>query len=252
VADLYDDARPSYPQPVVEDVIAFAAVAPPERLLEVGAGTGKATVLFAARGFGVLGIEPSPEMAALARRNCSAYLDVRIEESDFERWTGARGEFRLLFSAQAWHWVAPEAGFARARSALAADGAFAAFWNYPSWDECELRDELADAYSRAAYPLAPRDPMHPESTADGALLGRDDQLASAKGFAQAEHRTYRWSLEYTTSAYLRLMQTHSTHIRLAAEARRTLLGEVAKVIDGHGGSLTLPLVTHLQLARASG
>ena len=51
VAELYDEVRPSYPAELVEDVIALAPLdgdAP--RALEVGAGTGKATVLFAQRG----------------------------------------------------------------------------------------------------------------------------------------------------------------------------------------------------------
>jgi SAM-dependent methyltransferase len=252
VAELYDEARASYPPALVDEVIAFAAVEPPERLLEVGAGTGKATVLFAARGFGVLGIEPSPEMAALARRNCAGYADVRIEEVDFERWAGVHAGFRLLFSAQAWHWVAPEAGYAKARSALVEGGTFAAFWSYPSWKDCDLRDELAAAYGRADYPLVAGDPMHPSSEADGEVHSRYAQVASADGFSAAEYRTYGWSLDYTTPAYLRLMQTHSTHILLDEETRRVLLAEVAGVIDGHGGSLTLPLITYLHLARASG
>lgn len=252
MAKLYDEARPSYPDALVEDVIAFAAIEPPERILEVGAGTGKATVMFAARGFGVLAIEPSPEMAALARRNCAPYAGVQIEETDFEHWQGTPARARLLFSAQAWHWVAPDAGYAKARAALVEDGAFAAFWNYPIWERCELRDELAAAYGRAAYPRVPGDPMHPASEADDALHSRYRQVALAEGFSHAEHRTYGWSLDYTTSAYLRLIQTHSSHILLPEQSRRALFVAVAEVIDGHGGSFTLPLVTQLHVARASG
>jgi hypothetical protein len=53
VAELYDQARPSYPAVLFDDVIAFAPQSP--RVLEVGAGTGKATVLLAERG-----LESSP------------------------------------------------------------------------------------------------------------------------------------------------------------------------------------------------
>jgi len=47
VAELYDRSRPSYPPALVDDVLEFAGVGPGEadRALEVGAGTGKATVL---------------------------------------------------------------------------------------------------------------------------------------------------------------------------------------------------------------
>ena len=249
VAELYDEARPSYPRALVDDVIAFAAVRPPERILEVGSGTGKATVLFADRGFGVLGIEPSPEMAALARRNCAGYPGVRIEETDFERWAGEAAAFRLVFSAQAWHWVAPGAGYAKARSALVEGGAFAAFWNYPRWEDCEIRDELAAAYQRAAYVPAQGDPMHPGAETSGPRHSRFDEVASAEGFSDAEYRTYRWCLDYTTAEYLRLMRTHSTHILLSEQGLQALLDEVGGVIDRHGGSLALPLVTELHLAR---
>src|SRR5574341_168271 len=41
VAELYDRARPSYPERLVADVVAEIPDAPRARVLEVGAGTGK-------------------------------------------------------------------------------------------------------------------------------------------------------------------------------------------------------------------
>jgi SAM-dependent methyltransferase len=252
VAELYDQARPSYPRALVDDVIAFAGVDPPERVLEVGAGTGKATMLFAARGFGVLGIEPSAAMAAEARRNCAPYPEVRIEETDFERWAVEPRGFGLVFSAQAWHWVAPEVAYARARSALREGGALAAFWNNPVWEECELRDELAEAYRRAGH-AGSEDPLDPAgSEITDAIGDRDARHAAAVGFGPVELQTYRRSLDYSTAGYLRLMGTHSTYLVLAEERRQALFAEVGATIDRHGGRLTLPLATRLYLARASG
>jgi trans-aconitate methyltransferase len=116
VADLYDQSRPSYPEAFVDGVLEFAGAGESDRAVEVGAGTGKATVLFAARGLNVLGIEPSAEMAAVARRNCAAYDNVTIEQTEFERWRPPGQEFKLVFSGQAWHWISPEAGYAVARA----------------------------------------------------------------------------------------------------------------------------------------
>jgi hypothetical protein len=81
VAELYDRARPSYPPELIDDVIEAARLSPADRALEVGTGTGKATELFAERGVGVLGLEPDPEMAGMARRRCAAYEEVTIEQS---------------------------------------------------------------------------------------------------------------------------------------------------------------------------
>jgi SAM-dependent methyltransferase len=105
VADLYDEARPSYPSALVDDVLEYAgaAGATANRVLEVGEGTGKATTLFADRGLDVLAIEPSAAMARIARRNCAAYDNVTIEETEFEQWRPPGHEFRLVFSGQAWH-----------------------------------------------------------------------------------------------------------------------------------------------------
>jgi len=50
VAKLYDRVRPSYPDAVIDAVLAFAGLRPGARILEIGAGTGKATMLLAERG----------------------------------------------------------------------------------------------------------------------------------------------------------------------------------------------------------
>jgi hypothetical protein len=44
VADLYDRSRPSYPEALVDDVVEYAGAAVADPALEIGAGTGKATV----------------------------------------------------------------------------------------------------------------------------------------------------------------------------------------------------------------
>ncbi len=107
VAELYDRARPGYPAELIDDVIAFAPAAGGTRALEVGAGTGKATELFAQRGLEIVALEPSAQMAAVARRNCARYENVSVEQIEFERWSPAGASFGLVFSAQAWHWIAP-------------------------------------------------------------------------------------------------------------------------------------------------
>lgn len=134
VADLYDQHRPAYPVRLIDDLADLAELDGSQAVLEVGAGTGKATLMFAARGIPVVAVEPSVEMAAIARRNCSAYPGVGIELSDFEHWDPGGRRFPLLFSAQAWHWVQPAAGYAAAQQALAKHGILAAFWNRVAWN----------------------------------------------------------------------------------------------------------------------
>jgi SAM-dependent methyltransferase len=246
VAELYDGARPSYPDALVDDVLAVARLEGGQRALEVGAGTGKATVQFARRGVGLLALEPDPKMAAVAMRRCAPYPRVEVAQVEFERWPRAE-RFGLLVSGQAWHWVAPDVRYSRAHEALAEGGLLAVFWNYPDWDRSELRAELEAAYRGAAFPApAPMDPAsRPHLWGDW-----EREMGEMPGFAHPDVRLYDWSCDYTTEHYLRLLRTHSDHILLPEDQRAALLAAVASAIDHHGGTLRIAYVTRLCLARA--
>jgi SAM-dependent methyltransferase len=251
VAELYDRTRPSYPPELVSDVIAFAGPKG-SPALEVGAGTGKATELFAARGVSVLALEPSAEMAALARRRCAAYPAVEVEEIDFERWQPGGRCFVLVFSAQAWHWVRPGVKYVQARLALQDGGALAVFWNLAAWDRCEARSGLLAAYERAAPRFVPRPgPMHPAAPAPPLLWGDwEREIGTAAGFEASELRQYEWNLTYPGAEYQALLRTHSDHMLLPEAQREDLLEQIGAAIDAQGGELTVPYVTRLCLARA--
>ncbi|MDQ0935322.1 tRNA A58 N-methylase Trm61 [Streptomyces turgidiscabies] len=49
-AQLYDRARPRYPQALVADLVRAAGLGPGSRVLEIGPGTGQLTVALAASG----------------------------------------------------------------------------------------------------------------------------------------------------------------------------------------------------------
>jgi SAM-dependent methyltransferase len=247
VAELYDRSRPSYPAALIDEVIEFAG--DPPRALEVGAGTGKATVLFVARGVRVQAIEPSAEMAAIARRNAP---EASIEESDFERFAAGDARFPLIYSAQAWHWVDPAVGYPKARDLLEPGGALALFWNRQLWERSLVREELRAAYARTAPQFGTEPgPMHPDTDTDPELWGDwEPELRASAGFASHERRGYTWTQQYSSAEYCSLLQTHSDHILLGPERLGALLDAVAGVIDAHGGTIPVSYATVLLLARA--
>jgi SAM-dependent methyltransferase len=250
VADLYDRHRPSYPAALADDVLAAAGATEGQRILEVGAGTGKATELFAALGAAVLAVEPSAAMAALARRRCAAFPRVEIIESDFESVDLHGATFPLLYSAQAWHWIDPEVRYQRARAALVGGGLLAVFWNRPAWGSSELRDALSRAYRRFAPELPADFQMHPHNPCPE---GDDDwraEVGSVAQFADPEVRFYRWEQDYSAAAYTGLMTTLSQFRLLEPPRRERLLDAIHTAIDDHGGTLTMPMITRLHTARA--
>jgi len=251
VAELYERSRPGYPQALIDDLVIWAGAE--ARALEIGAGTGKATRLLAARGVSVLGIEPSAEMAAYARAAAERLGNVEIVECDFEGWRPDGATFPLIYAAQAWHWVDQETGYAYARAALAPGGHLVAFWNRPVWEQTGLRGALSDVYRATVPELPPDGPMHPDNRD---MLGAEDSwaqaIAATDGLTDPEHRVYEWSIDYTARTYVELLGTLSD-VRLLPEAeRQALLDAVQRTIERHGDRLTMPMAVHVEIARANG
>ncbi|HEY3727270.1 MAG TPA: class I SAM-dependent methyltransferase [Solirubrobacteraceae bacterium] len=250
VAELYDRARPSYPGAAIDAVIGHAGLVPPARILEIGAGTGKATALFAARGLGVVALEPSHEMAAVARSNCSGYRDVEVVEAQFEDWRPA-GRFPAAVSVQAWHWLDPELRYGLAREALETGGTLAAIWTLPDWEHSDSRQALSEAYAAAAPQLAADFPMHPDSRPTRLAGDWRAEIERSPGFTAPGVEVYPWSQRYSTADYLALLQTHQDHILLEPGSRAGLLAAIGRAIDERGGALVMRFVTRVCLATRS-
>jgi ubiquinone/menaquinone biosynthesis C-methylase UbiE len=91
VADLYDSARPGYPESLVDDVIATAGLAPGDAILEVGCGTGQATKSFAGRGLRILALDPGPELMRISRERLAGFRDIEFVTTTLEDSQSATG-----------------------------------------------------------------------------------------------------------------------------------------------------------------
>ena len=249
VAELYDRARPGYPTALVDEVLAFAPES--HRVLEVGAGTGKATVAFGERGLEIVALEPSVEMAAVARRNCSRFPNVTVTVAKFEDWPPEPEGFQLVVSAQAWHWVDADVRYSKAREVLSRDGVLALFWNRPLWEDSAMRLSLDDVYERCAPELKAREPGFPGLKEPAVDEERAAEIESSGFFGPVNRHSFRWSKRYATQDWLALLQTQSDHRMLPTAQRADLLAALAEVINLAGGSITMNYVTRLHLAPRS-
>jgi SAM-dependent methyltransferase len=226
-AELYDAARPSYPQQLIDDIVDL--VGPDGRALDVGCGTGKAAVLLAQRGLRGVGVEPHPSMAKIARRSLDSYSQWRVDVSSFEEWPWAPGDkpFDLVTSAQAWHWLDPAVRFGKAYQVLRPGGWLARWWNRPDDDDAPISQAIEAVYARFNSDLPVR--------GIGSRGAPDDKLPANSGFDNPLQRGYHWTGTYTSSEWVSLMATQSNHRLLPPETLTALLAELRAVIDGHGG-----------------
>jgi len=252
--ELYDRARPGYPDALVEEVLAFGGLdAASCRALEVGAGTGKATVAFARNGVRVRAVEPDPAMAAVARRNCAPFPDVEIELTSFEDWELQPRAFDLLFSGQAWHWIRPEVRWARAAQTLVPGGTIALFWHRVRWGvDDPVRADLDECYRVHAPELHARAPGFPGLTPANLEEDAHTELAQSAAFSAVTVRERPWEQAFDPDAYVDRLRTQSDHRLLEPEGLERLLAAVRDVIAAHGGGVMVPHSTLLVLGRRVG
>src|SRR5215472_6180709 len=86
VAPLYDRARPDYPEQLFDDLFALANLGPGARVLEIGCGTGKASLSLARRGCELHCVESGAKLAAIARFNLAQFPLVEVATALFETW----------------------------------------------------------------------------------------------------------------------------------------------------------------------
>jgi hypothetical protein len=74
-------------------------------------------------------------------------------------------------------------------------------------------------------------------------------LQAEKRFENVLVRTYPWSAQYKTEAYLGLLNTYSDHLRLSEQRRLAFFGAIAALIEQHGGQIERPYLAVLYMAR---
>jgi SAM-dependent methyltransferase len=248
--DQYASARPGYPEAMIDDVLEYAD--PVSEILEVGAGTGKATVAFAARGVAMTCLEPDPRMAGRLAQECSSFPQVTIEVTRLENYSRPVA-FDALIAAQSWHWVDPSRRWDLAHEAVRTGGAIALFWNKYIVADPDRRNQLADIDVRYGV----------DYRANGVTIEQNEgeieleegwpayDLASDSRFEDLVSRRYRRVLEYDNSTYVDLLASASAYRLLEPTIREQLFGEVRTVLAGHDGSLSMHIVTDLFLGRTT-
>ena len=215
-------------------------------VLDVGTGTGISARQFQAVGCRVLGVEVDPRMAETARRT-----GVDVEVGVFEDWRATGRQFDAVVAGQAWHWVDPVAGAAKAAEVLRPGGRLALFWNV-----FEPPADLGEAFTAVYRRVLPDSPFSRGTPGlrgySGFFTKAADGIRSAQAFEAAEQWQFDWERTYARDEWLDQVPTFGGYSALPADTMEELLSGIGAAIDASGGSFTMTYATVVVTATRSG
>lgn len=231
MAAEYESARPRYPAALYDLLVAEGVAGPGKRLLEIGAGTGLATVELAAAGCTITVIEPGAELAALLMVKVpTAKVHVQpVEEVDLPS-----GAFDAVVAATSIHWVNLDLALPAFHAALVPGGRLAVWRHLFSSDvDTEFRRRVSEVVARRP------NPVERGQRPNGSSM---QELAAGGFFAPERSEEWQWSIDLRTDQVRRLFRSFPDWSSAEVEV-------VARAADELGSVVTENYQTVLHLLK---
>ena len=140
----YLEGRPDYAPGLIRAVAALCGLDGTGELLDLGCGPGQLAAAFRPLVAGALGMDPEPEMLALAgRRAAELGLDITYKLGASHDLSPGMGPFRLVTIGRAFHWMDRPATLAVLDGLVEPGGAVVLLWT--------THPEVPDNAWRVAY-----------------------------------------------------------------------------------------------------
>jgi len=220
-AEVYDRTRPSYSDFVINWILDRAEVSLNDTLLEIGPGTGQATIPFARKGHKVHCVELGDELANILREKCSDY-SVEVDVSPFEEWIPKKG-FRtpLIYSATAFHWIDKNIKYKKCFDLLSKDGNLVLMWNNPI-DPCIK--EIEESYE-VLFSYHP-DKNFQNQNFEELKVQRQSEIDSSGFFRTVDFLDYRWNQIESRTIFLDSFFSQSSFLSLSSQNQKKVKEKV--------------------------
>lgn len=249
IAGIYEDIRPSYPEKLVEDVIKKTDLKFGDRLLEIGAGTGKATVQFADKGFRIHAIELGEDMAEILKDKCTHYPNVSVDVVPFEEWNYPDNEkYHMIYSAQAFHWIDKKVKYKKCHELLKDNGYLVLFWYNPCEDKLPATKEVEEKVHRIIENYVSNYSSNngkPERHAHDGVSSNDERKAEIEAsglFSLVEKLEYTQEIRNNPSQYLKVIKSVPAFASKLDGLEDKIIdemdNEIIEVINNHGGYIS--------------
>ena len=241
-AEAYERFRPGYPVELLDAVLSYAG-RPIRTALEIGAGTGKATRLFARRGVAVTATDPDRAMLAELRTRVPATVQpVHAAFEDLQ----PGPTYDLVYAAAALHWTNPDGRWARMATLLEPGGVFASFGG-----PVGLADPAVEAAVRAARQpfLASDDVPSPDGTPpDHDMQWPGTELQRSPWFGDVQQCVIGRRLTMNRRDYVGYLSTVSAYLVLPPQVRHRVYREIMRVLPESVG-IAADITVHLARRR---
>lgn len=249
VAETYAKLRPGYVDELYQAVFEYKPINHLSRVVEIGIGGGQATLPFLKTGCKLTAIDYGENFCKICREKFKEFTNFSAVSGKFEDFDMG-GEYDLLYSASAFHWIDEEIGYKKVYDLLKNGGVFARFANHPFRDKGKpaLSAEMDRIYADYYYKYHNKEPKPLiEYTEEQA---HDRALIAAKyGFTDVRYKLFYRTRTFTAKEYVLLLGTYSDHIAIEATIRNAFFSKIEDAINRHGGYITIYDTIDLQLAR---
>ena len=241
----YDRYRPTYPEALFLDIMAYTGVKAGSKAVEIGVGTGQATKPFLEAGYKVCGVELGDRLSAFVSEKYRDYDNFDVYCGDYMELSFAEASIDLVYSATAFHWLPQKEAYEKIRKELKRGGTLAIFRNhpYPNREEDET-----NAASRRVYNRLRASGKKIVEFSENDCLTMVEAL-NENGFREVESKLYRRVRTLSTEDYIGLLNTYSDHRALEPRLKERFEEEMRAAIDGVGGSIHIYDTIDLYLAR---
>ena len=246
VAEDYDRARPGYPTAVFDDLAELASLDRGSRILEIGCGTGKATVPLAERGFDVVCVELGEQLAGVARTKLASFPNADVVHARFETWDAPSAPFDAVVSFTAFHWIDADVRYEKPARLLREKGVLGVVGSHHALPEPRAGFwlDVQDDYAAVTPEILTDPPPHPDDVPD---LG--DEIEASRRFRNMAVRRYLWEVRYTADEYIAVLDTYSGHRALGDERRARLYERIrARIAAEPEQTVTKTYLTTLNVA----
>lgn len=241
----YDKWRPSYVPELFDEIIKYSDLDQSKRALEIGIGTGLATLPILQTNCKLTAIELGDRLAEYSKRKFAAYNNFEVINTAFEDFHADNNSFDLIYSATAFHWIPEEVGYAKVFKLLKSGGVLALFWNHPSvyHTNYSLHLEIQKIYKK----LKPfdKEPVEFESSNCKKII----DVINKYGFKNCHSKLFYNTRTFTADSYIALLNTYSDHIALSIDIKTKLENGVADAINRFGDTLQIYDTMDLYLAQ---